>query len=117
MNLSAICYLKKSLLNKLPYYLNWITKFHEFCDIKAETPITSENIDRYLNKLSSIYEPWQIQQASDAVSLYRICQRGKSTPLVQNTDEPDRQWKHVADEMVRVQSSMAGKYPPPAFIA
>jgi hypothetical protein len=49
-----------------------------------------------------IYEPWQIQQASDAVSLYRICQRGKSTPLVQNTDEPDRQWKHVADEMVRM---------------
>lgn len=86
----------------MPYYLNWITKFHELCDIKAETPITSENIDRYLNKLSSIYEPWQIQQASDAVSLYRICQRGKSTPLVQNTDEPDRQWKHVADEMVRM---------------
>ena len=78
----------------MPYYLNWVTKFHE-------SPITSENIDRYLNKLSSIYEPWQIQQASDAVSLYRICQRGKSTPLVQNTDEPDRQWKHVADEMVR----------------
>ena len=36
------------------------------------------------------------------MSLYRICQRGKSTPLVQNTDEPDRQWKHVADEMVRM---------------
>ena len=102
MNLNAICYLKRSLLKKIPYYLNWITKFHEFCDIKAKTPITSENIDRYLNKLSSIYEPWQIQQASDAVSLYRICQRGKSTPLVQNTDEPDRQWKHVADEMVRM---------------
>jgi len=86
----------------LPYYLNWVTKFHDFCDIKPETPITSENIDRYLNKLSSIYEPWQIQQASDALSLYRICQRGKSTPLVQNTDEPDSQWKHVADEMVRM---------------
>ena len=36
------------------------------------------------------------------MSLYRICQRGKSTPLVQNTDKPDRQWKHVADEMVRM---------------
>jgi hypothetical protein len=87
----------------LPYYLNWVTKFHDFCDIKPETPITSENIDRYLNKLSSIYEPWQIQQASDALSLYRICQRGKSTPLVQNTDEPDSQWKHVSyniDNMV-----------------
>jgi len=33
---------------KLPYYLNWITKFHKFCDIKPETPITSENIDRTL---------------------------------------------------------------------
>jgi len=34
----------------MPYYLNWITKFHEFCDIKTETPITSENIDRYPNR-------------------------------------------------------------------
>ena len=71
MNLSATCCLKRSLLKKMPYYLNWVTKFHEFCNIKPETPITSENIDRYLNKLSSIYEPWQIQQASDAVSLWR----------------------------------------------
>lgn len=73
----------------------------EFCGIKPETLITSENIDRYVNKLYSIYEPWQIQQDSDAASPYRICQRDKSTPLTQNTNEPDRQWRQVTDEMVR----------------
>jgi hypothetical protein len=43
---------KKIVTKKMPYYLNWITKFHEFCDIKYETPITSENIDRFFHHIS-----------------------------------------------------------------
>ncbi len=79
MNLSAICYLKRSLLKKLPYYLNWVRKLHDFCDIKPDSPIISKDIDQFLKKLSSTYESWQVQQASDAVSLYRIFQRRKTS--------------------------------------
>ncbi|MCP3873602.1 MAG: integron integrase [Desulfobacteraceae bacterium] len=86
----------------MPYYLNWVRKLHDFYDIKPDSPIISEDIDQFLKKLSSTYESWQVQQASDAVSLYRICQRRKTTTIVQNSDEPARQWKHVADEMVRM---------------
>ena len=86
----------------MPYYLNWVKKLHEFCDIKPDSPIISKNIDQFLKKLSSTYESWQVQQASDAVSLYRIFQRRKTTPMVQDSDEPDRQWKHVTDEMVKM---------------
>ena len=86
----------------MPYYLNWVRKLHDFCDIKPGSPIISQDIDQFLKKLSSKYEPWQVQQASDAISLYRIFQRRKSTPLVKNSDEPDRQWKQVTDEMVKM---------------
>ncbi|MBW2643419.1 MAG: hypothetical protein JRC89_08610 [Deltaproteobacteria bacterium] len=102
MNLSATFCLKRSLLKKIAVLFNWVRKLHDFCDIKPDSPIISKDIDQFLKKLSSTYESWQVQQASDAVSLYRIFQRRKTTPMVQNSDEPDRQWKHVADEMVRM---------------
>ena len=43
-----------------------------------------------------------MQQASDAIGLYRICKRLNSTTPVKNSAEPAKQWKAVADEMVRM---------------
>ena len=86
----------------MPYFLNWVTKFHEFCDIKPGSPFFSDDIHRFLKKLSKTYEDWQIQQASDAIGLYRISQRLNSTTPIKNSAEPDKQWMAVADEMVRM---------------
>ncbi len=86
----------------MPYYLTWVTRFHDFCDIKPGLPFSSDDIHRYLKKLSRTYEDWQVQQASDAIGLYRICQRHKSSTPVQNSAAPVKQWKAVADEMIRM---------------
>jgi hypothetical protein len=61
---------KKHISEKrLPYYLRWVSRFHEFCSLHNIDGDSREAFTAYLQDLSKHYEDWQVQQAKGAVRL------------------------------------------------
>jgi integron integrase len=90
--------------NKVPFYLQWISKYNTF---SKNSPHGDDSLEiSYLNALSRKYENWQVQQAKKAISLYFYFKTTRS-PSNPNTDisipsEIHSDWKSVKEELVRL---------------
>jgi len=56
---------------RLPYYLRWVSRFHEFCNRSNLDDNAPESIAAYVHELAKNLEDWQVQQAKEAVRLFR----------------------------------------------
>jgi len=56
---------------RIPFYLRWVSRFHEFCSRQHMDGMGKEAIASYLQDLAKDHEDWQVQQAKEAVRLYR----------------------------------------------
>ena len=57
--------------NPLPYYLRWVSGFHEFCSCEYVDDKGKDAIASYLKDLAKDHEDWRAEQAKEAVRLYR----------------------------------------------
>jgi integron integrase len=54
----------------VPYYLKWVSYCYSFLDQPDDCPLTSDQLQNYLNHVSKTRETWQVQQAESALRLY-----------------------------------------------
>jgi len=87
---------------RIPFYLRWVSRFHEFCSRQHLDGMGMEAIAPYLQDLAKDHEDWQVQQAKEAVRLYRYF-RGLSEPNRGEQPQSSGQtsWQPLEDEMVR----------------
>jgi site-specific recombinase XerD len=53
--------------NRLPYYLRWVSRYHEYCSRHNIDGDLSDAIAAYLQDLAKHYEDLQVQEAREAV--------------------------------------------------
>ena len=87
---------------RIPFYLRWIIRFHEFCSRQHLDGMGKEEIASYLQDLARNHEDWQVQQAKEAVRLYRYF---RGLPEPNRTEQPQANgraaWQAVEDKIVR----------------
>lgn len=87
---------------RLPYYLRWVSRFHEFCFRRNIDGDGKDSIAVYLQDLARDHEEWQVQQAKEAVRLYRYFKSLQaSLPAEKDQAEGQPLWQSVEDEAVR----------------
>jgi len=71
--------------NRIPFYLRWVSHFHEFCSRQHMDGMGKEAIASYLQDLAKDHEDWRVQQAKEAVRLYLYF---KGLPEAIRTEQP-----------------------------
>ncbi len=80
--------------NRLPYYPRWVSRFHEFCSCQNIDGTGKDAIFSYLQDLAKDHEDWQVQQAKEAVRLYRYFKGlPESTPAQQPHTDGQGSWQ------------------------
>ena len=88
--------------NRLPYYLRWVSRYHEFCSRENVDGSGKDAIASYLQDLAKDHEDWQVQQAKEAVRLYRYFKGLQEvTPAGKPPAEGQVSWQSVEEEIVR----------------
>jgi len=82
-----------------PFYLHWIKKALRFGKLRSEQPIPQKTLKIFLKNLEKDCEPWQVEQAKEAISLYNyfLSQREKET-----ADSDDQAWDFIREEAKRL---------------
>ncbi len=63
---------RKARLNEkyIPYYINWVSYCYDFLNQPDNAPLTSDQLQNYLNHISRTREDWQVKQAETALRFY-----------------------------------------------
>ena len=87
---------------RIPFYLRWVNRFHEFCSRQHLDGMGKEATAPYLEDLARDHEDWQGQQAKEAVRLYRYF---KALPEPNGREQTQSNgqaaWQPVEDEIVK----------------
>jgi len=79
---------------KVPYYLNWISRFHESCKTNDLTDYNKSAIDKFLSDLEKTCEEWQVLQAKEAIRLFLYYETIKDKePLNDTRPTTYQEWK------------------------
>jgi len=81
------------------FYLHWVTQFFNHCRKHPQEDFTFEEQAAYLKQKARSLETWQLDQAREAIEVYRFWksrQNGKSDVIRMDTR---MQWKTVGDDM------------------
>lgn len=49
--------------NRVPYYVNWISRFQEFAKIESGEGFTEAHVHAFLKAMEKNHEEWQVKQA------------------------------------------------------
>jgi len=52
---------------RLPYYINWVSRFQNFCGIKAGQSFTKEQVEYFLKEMDKSHEDWRNKQVKAVV--------------------------------------------------
>jgi len=84
------------------FYLHWVTQFFNHCHKHPQEDFTFEEQAAYLKQKARSLETWQLDQAREAIEVYRFWksrQNGKSDVIRMDTC---MQWKTVGDDMASI---------------
>ena len=87
---------------KAPYYIVWVSNFYIFTEKKPGSGFSNAEVDRFLKHLSKSKEEWQVNQAKEAINLYRFFLRRSHSTVEKGDLQSDSRWKRASDEMVRM---------------
>lgn len=57
--------------NRIPFYAMWVAKAYAFLQQDLKHPLTKQQTQKFINRLSARHPDWQIAQAKDALRNYR----------------------------------------------
>ena len=87
---------------RLPFYLNWVKSFIQYCQTQPDLIIPDHQIEPFLKQMSRNHEQWQVDQAKEATSLYCFF-IGKDSKRNEDSGKPSiHDWKTAGDTMVRM---------------
>ena len=81
------------------FYVNWVVQFFNHCNRHPDEEFSPDDSERYLKSKARTCEQWQLDQAREAIEVYRFWMKrrnGKSSLMRMDTRG---QWKAVADQM------------------
>jgi site-specific recombinase XerD len=82
------------------FYAIWVRNFYHFLHKRPGSPFADDEIKRFLVALSDTHEDWQVQQATDAIRLFRYyLDRTLAAPFAQTSDI-DKLWADAVDQMI-----------------
>lgn len=82
------------------FYSLWVRNFYHFLGKRPGRSFTDDEIKRFLAALRETHENWRIQQATDAIRLYRYyLDRSFAVPSAQAPDI-DKLWADAVDQMI-----------------
>ena len=87
---------------KISYYLGWVTRFFAFCKKSPGELFSQNDIHAFLDKLGRQHEAWQVNQAKEAIEIYRFLLSRKSENNCESAGNSSGAWKRAADEMVNM---------------
>jgi integron integrase len=87
--------------NKVPFYLGWVRQCFAYCKKKPMESLNNDEVRKFISKLSKYKEKWQIEQAKEAVELYRFY---RDRPSKDSTSTPSikLKWEAISDDMVNI---------------
>jgi hypothetical protein len=90
--------------NRLPYYLRWVSRYHEYCSRHNIDGDLSDAIAAYLQDLAKHYEDLQVQEVREAVRLYRYFTGLQAVTSAEKGEaEGQVSWEQAEDdEVIRV---------------
>ncbi|MBU1754617.1 integron integrase [bacterium] len=88
---------------KIPYYLHWITQYHEFCNKHKANESESDSLKQYLHYLEKEHESWQVLQAQEAIRLYNYFKNIENLKEIQNNPSlsSSQSWQGIEEETVK----------------
>jgi len=86
----------------LPFYINWTRQFIQFCNTKAESVISENQIEPFLKNMNKRYEQWQVDQAKETLILYCYFISNKKKQAVDIRLNFNESWKSAGESMVRM---------------
>ena len=81
------------------FYLRWGVQFYRYIRKKPGNTILKQEIEGYLHHISKSREEWQVDQASEALTLYQFYEKRKNKDSARKASGNNAQWKAVADDM------------------
>jgi site-specific recombinase XerD len=64
--------------------------------------VSAEEIEQFLKKIGKTKEPWQVEQASDAIRLFLLCQDRRSNSKRPTSSNVNLAWEKVVAQMVKM---------------
>jgi len=52
-------------MNRVPYYVSWISRFFAYHDKAYDDPVNGDEISRFAHELGKNHEEWQVNQARE----------------------------------------------------
>ncbi len=86
---------------KIPYYLNWVTKFFSFTHLAEDSPLPQEKITAFRENMGKNYEEWQVKQAIEALRLFIFFQTQRQS-VSPSTALKNKDWDGVIGETIQV---------------
>ncbi|MBU2457716.1 MAG: integron integrase [Proteobacteria bacterium] len=88
---------------KAPYFLAWVKRFVAFHGLSAESlpPVNEQDVMQFLDDLSRKQEPWQVEQAGEALRLLMFYQAQQVRHEKSPAKDSSEKWQQAADEMVK----------------
>jgi len=84
------------------FYLHWVRRYCSFAGSRPEEGIDQDACRRFLQQLERNKEPWQVQQAKEALALYRHFIDTRAQQSSPRSSAVDQTWKQAAEETVRI---------------
>ncbi|MCP3955745.1 MAG: tyrosine-type recombinase/integrase, partial [Desulfobacterales bacterium] len=84
------------------FYINWVVQFFNHCHKHPDEDFSPEELEGYLKFKSRTCEQWQLEQAREAIEVYRLWTNrrdDKSNPVRMDTRA---QWKVASEEMTNM---------------
>jgi integron integrase len=87
---------------RLPYYVNWVSRFQGFCGLKAGQGFDRSQVEMFLKEMAKTHEDWQLNQAKEAVDLYGYFLSKDSGEDELSKKPATQEWKRLGEELVRI---------------
>ncbi len=82
--------------------MHWVTRCHAYLRKNPGKALAKQEIEGFLHDLSKNHEEWQVNQAAEAIKLYRFYEKLKKTGHGRKTIESKAQWKAATDDMTKM---------------
>jgi hypothetical protein len=81
------------------FYLFWVKECYRYCRKGFKQELTRAEVEKFLRHLSKHREEWQVDQALEAIKLYRFHEKRKKNSQNRKHLKTDLQWKAVVGDM------------------
>ncbi|MBT8489596.1 MAG: integron integrase [Deltaproteobacteria bacterium] len=88
--------------NKIPFYLSWVSQCYIFYDKQPDKELSPQEIEKFLMRLAKYREEWQVNQAREAINLYKYFQKREKHDSESCEGNTAYSWEKALEELVRM---------------